>query len=163
MRWNLGQIPGLCTSLWLLRLLSYKILSDKCYQTQVYSFSTHFSLLQTKAHKGGSAQFYNFPFFVLFFLPSSPPHPRSYCTSCPSSLRKTTSISCSNISAAQRVWTKKDCRRPPLSGSARGASGRLQGYWAQFYIIMTFHVSIHVYRLNTISLGLDKCGVVARK
>lgn len=98
------------------------------------SFSTPVSLLQTAVLTDRSAllrspTFLSFNLPVLFLpLSPSPPHPRSCCTSCPSSLRKTTSTSCSNTSAARRAWTKKGCtRRPHPSGSARAASGRLGG------------------------------------
>lgn len=153
-RRNLWQIPGLCTSLWHLtvaciynvqdsimlsspsfllwrkRILSYKNLSRPVLSNPDVFLFNSLLFAANECTQGiplhNSATFLSFNPFVLFFLPSSPPHPRSYCTSCPSSLRKTTSISCSNISAAQRAWTKKDCTRRPLSGSAHAASGRLK-------------------------------------
>lgn len=105
--------------------------------TDVFLFSSLLFYLSSAASQSpqgsiykASKAFLSFNLLMLFFLPlpSSPPHPRSYCTSCPSSLRKTTSISCSNISAARRAWTKKDRTHRPPSGTARAASGSLEVY-----------------------------------
>lgn len=96
--------------------------------TDVFLLSCLLFYLTSGSSYKASKAFLSFNLLMLFFLPlpSSPPHPRSYCTSCPSSLRKTTSISCSNISAARRAWTKKDRTHRPPSGTARAASGSLE-------------------------------------